>query len=255
MAKIDAIDVPKLTWPEAAAPSTPASGKVVTYAKSDGLMYSKDDAGVEVLMSSGAASGIPATIFDAKGDLIGASAADTAVRIPAPAANNDSLGALSSATSGLAFLRHRFCFKTADESFSSTTPADSTSMLFAIEASKSYSFRFIVYFNTNAATVALMLSVSGPASCAGTMGLYEPNSAAGGQTIVHLVAGRSTDLSTPLVLGALTAGPGTGPTMAIIEGFITNSTNAGNIQLRHASETNTATTIMRDSHGELWEVA
>jgi len=57
MAKIDAIDVPKLTWPEAAAPSTPASGKVVTYAKSDGLMYSKDDAGVETLMSGGAGGG------------------------------------------------------------------------------------------------------------------------------------------------------------------------------------------------------
>lgn len=57
MAKIDAIDVPKLTWPEAAAPSTPASGKVVTYAKSDGLMYSKDDAGTETLMSGGTGSG------------------------------------------------------------------------------------------------------------------------------------------------------------------------------------------------------
>jgi len=57
MAKIDAIDVPKLTWPEAAAPSTPASGKVVTYAKSDGKMYSKDDAGTETLMSGGTGGG------------------------------------------------------------------------------------------------------------------------------------------------------------------------------------------------------
>jgi len=43
----------KLTYAEVAAPSTPASGKVVTYAKSDGLMYSKDDAGTETLMSAG----------------------------------------------------------------------------------------------------------------------------------------------------------------------------------------------------------
>jgi hypothetical protein len=53
MAKIDAIDVPKLIFPEAAAPSTPASAKVIIYAKSDGLMYSKDDAGTEVVMSGG----------------------------------------------------------------------------------------------------------------------------------------------------------------------------------------------------------
>lgn len=56
MAKISGIDVPTLTWPEAAAPGTPASGKVVTYAKTDGKMYSKDDAGVETLMSAGAGS-------------------------------------------------------------------------------------------------------------------------------------------------------------------------------------------------------
>ena len=39
---------------EIAAPSTPSTGKVVLYAKSDGLVYSKDDAGVETLVSSGA---------------------------------------------------------------------------------------------------------------------------------------------------------------------------------------------------------
>jgi hypothetical protein len=36
---------------------TPASGKVNVYAKADGLMYSKDDAGTETLMSSGAGGG------------------------------------------------------------------------------------------------------------------------------------------------------------------------------------------------------
>lgn len=38
---------------EAAAPSTPASGKVILYAKTDGLLYSKDDAGTETLVSGG----------------------------------------------------------------------------------------------------------------------------------------------------------------------------------------------------------
>jgi len=47
----------KIEYAEVAAPSTPAAAKVVTYAKSDGLVYSKDDAGVETLMSSGPAAG------------------------------------------------------------------------------------------------------------------------------------------------------------------------------------------------------
>lgn len=43
---------------EGSAPSTPASGKVVVYAKADGLVYSKDDAGTETALGgSGSFSG------------------------------------------------------------------------------------------------------------------------------------------------------------------------------------------------------
>jgi hypothetical protein len=69
----------KIHFAEGAAPATPDAGEVVTYAKADGLMYSKDDAGVETPMS--ASAGIAATLFDAEGDLIIASAADTAARL------------------------------------------------------------------------------------------------------------------------------------------------------------------------------
>lgn len=40
-------------YTEAAAPSTPPSNQVVIYAKADGLMYSKDDAGAETALGSG----------------------------------------------------------------------------------------------------------------------------------------------------------------------------------------------------------
>lgn len=50
---------------EAAAPSTPATGKVVIYAKTDGLIYGKDDAGTETQLSNllveAAAPSTPAT--------------------------------------------------------------------------------------------------------------------------------------------------------------------------------------------------
>jgi hypothetical protein len=86
MAQIDDIDIPKLIFPEAAAPGTPAAGKVIIYSKADGLMYQKDDAGTETQMGPGS-GGIPATIFDAAGDIIVASAADTAARLAIGAAN------------------------------------------------------------------------------------------------------------------------------------------------------------------------
>lgn len=42
----------QLILDESAAPSTPASGKVAIYAKTDGLVYGKDDAGTETLISN-----------------------------------------------------------------------------------------------------------------------------------------------------------------------------------------------------------
>ena len=48
---------PRFLISEGGSTSTPASGRVTVYAKADGLLYSKDDAGTETLMSSGAAAG------------------------------------------------------------------------------------------------------------------------------------------------------------------------------------------------------
>lgn len=42
---------------EGVAPSTPATGKVSIYAKTDGLIYGKDDAGTETKLSNAASSG------------------------------------------------------------------------------------------------------------------------------------------------------------------------------------------------------
>lgn len=54
----------KIIFPEAAAPATPAASKVALYAKADGLLYSKDDAGAETLVSGGAGGAGPATQID-----------------------------------------------------------------------------------------------------------------------------------------------------------------------------------------------
>lgn len=45
-------EFPQLLFTEVAAPSTPAAGLVVCYAKADGLIYCKDDAGTETPMGA-----------------------------------------------------------------------------------------------------------------------------------------------------------------------------------------------------------
>ena len=46
-----------IDYDEGAAPAAPAASKVRVYAKTDGLLYSKDDAGTETLVSGGAGGG------------------------------------------------------------------------------------------------------------------------------------------------------------------------------------------------------
>lgn len=100
MAKISEIEITKLLLDEGAAPSTPAATNVAIYAKSDGLIYSKDDAGAETLMSSGASGAVATdTIWDAAGDLAVGSGANTAARLAIGAAG----GALSRVNGAVAW--------------------------------------------------------------------------------------------------------------------------------------------------------
>lgn len=55
MTKASANVFPKLIGAEGAAPGTPAAATAILYVKADGLWYSKDDAGVETLVSGGVA--------------------------------------------------------------------------------------------------------------------------------------------------------------------------------------------------------
>ena len=85
---------------EQAAPGTPSAGQVVFYAKSDGKLYYKDDAGTE---TSFAGTGIQLTLIDAKGDLVVGTAADTADRL-AVGANGTVPMARSADSKGLAYV-------------------------------------------------------------------------------------------------------------------------------------------------------
>ena len=83
MADLETAAKTKSTFAEGAAPGTPSAATVIAYAKADGLMYSKDDAGTETLMSSGASLSNPMTTA---GDIIKGGAAGIAERLAIGAA-------------------------------------------------------------------------------------------------------------------------------------------------------------------------
>jgi hypothetical protein len=146
-----ATETTKLTFVEGAAAATPAGSRTVIYAKADGLMYSKDDAGVETLMSGGAGGGSVATdaIWDAKGDLAGGTGANTAARL-AVGANGLSLVANSAQSTGLEWssvvgiLQSAKATRTAgDVTTTSTTFVDLTGMSVTLTTGAR---RCLVYF-------------------------------------------------------------------------------------------------------------
>lgn len=74
---------PRFLVSEGGSTATPAANRVTLYAKTDGLLYSKDDAGVETLVSGGGGGAAVATdtIWDAAGDLVQGTGANTAARL------------------------------------------------------------------------------------------------------------------------------------------------------------------------------
>lgn len=91
---------PSLLITEGTEPSAPAAGKQRLYIDSTTHhLMRTNSSGTETDIESGG-GGIPATILDAKGDLIAASAADTAAKLTA-GANGSFLQTLSSETTGL----------------------------------------------------------------------------------------------------------------------------------------------------------
>jgi hypothetical protein len=53
MANIETLKADQFNFAEVAAPSTPASGQMVVYGKTDGRLYSKSDGGQEYALASG----------------------------------------------------------------------------------------------------------------------------------------------------------------------------------------------------------
>ena len=72
---------PRFLISEGGSTSTPAANNVTVYAKANGLLYSKDDAGAESLLSGNATTVATDTIWDTAGDLVVATGADAAAKL------------------------------------------------------------------------------------------------------------------------------------------------------------------------------
>lgn len=93
---------PRFLISEGGSTATPAAGRVTVYAKADGLLYSKDDAGTETLVSGGASGAVGTdAIWDAKGDLAVGTGANTASRLAVGATAGMGLIVASGEATGL----------------------------------------------------------------------------------------------------------------------------------------------------------
>ena len=72
---------PRFLISEGGSTATPAAGRVTVYAKADGLLYQKDDAGAETLLAGGSAGAVATdVIWDAAGDLVQGTGANTGAK-------------------------------------------------------------------------------------------------------------------------------------------------------------------------------
>jgi hypothetical protein len=251
-----ATETTKLTFVEGAAASTPSASRAVIYAKADGLMYSKDDAGVETLMSSGSGSGIAATILDAKGDMVGASAADTPARVPA-GTDGQLLTADSTATPGVAWKTNPLTVAVASvHAISSTTGTEvtltptptlaagtyvGTVYVFAQSATAGIGPQLGINFSGTASILGIVFWMPGTGTTAAT-GVWDDNAGKPIGNLGEVQPVNAFSTTAPNMASAGVATTGVNLMARIDFGIVV--TVAGDFELWHASEDATSTTVL-----------
>jgi hypothetical protein len=144
------------------------------------------------------------------------------------------------------------CRKSADQSFTTQTPANVTDMSFAVAASQDYYFKFVLGVTMGAARgveVALTCPAS-PTFLVAKADIYGQVTTAGS---TDAVVGGLITASGGVVSHTPTAGATT--SMVVVEGILSNGVNAGTLQLQ-ASQGNGATAVnvvvKKGSYGELY---
>jgi hypothetical protein len=146
--------------------------------------------------------------------------------------------------------RHPLYVVSAGSTTSSQSFSD-TDLTFAVVASATYVFQMHVFFFTNATGVGIRLAINGPSGATGRWGGIIPTAAS--SNAVGMANAQIFTLGS--VIFATTTGPGVSGVYAIISGSMVIAGTAGNLVLRHASETSTQTDIEAGSWGWCARVA
>lgn len=230
MAKLSAITATNITYQEAAAPSTPASTKWVSYFKTDGQYY-KDDAGVETGPLTGAGAGAPTDATYLTTSANGTLSNEVVVTAPSSGGNVA-----------------KIVRKTADETVNnSSTLQNDDHLLLALASSEVWKFEFWLMY-TSGSTPDFKAAITVPASATlvwETLGATDTSSVVYGAATIT-ASGTSRDFASS-----------TGTRFLKITGIVANSTNAGNLQLQWAQNTATVsdTIVLTNSTLTAWKLA
>lgn len=273
-------EFPEVLFAEGAAPATPATGLVKAYAKADGLLYSKDDAGAETALSGAAASAAiaaheadatdahdaSAVSYDDTGNtnVTGANvqaaldAAEAAIAAGGAATSEpfvtySSTGGLSAervvATPASGGAIPYLVRKTADETVNNSSVLQNDDhLLYALAASEEIMFECDIWYSSGA-TPDMKATWTVPAGAAimwSTTG-FDTGGSSHNDSFLVQASGTTLDYS----------GSTTPQRHARMKGQVINGANAGNLQLQWAQNTANAsdTKVLKNSILRVWKLA
>lgn len=206
--------------------------------------------GTDLQVDVAGGGGIQETLFDAKGDLIAGSAADTAARL-AVGSGGYRLVPNSSAATGLEWVPH-IVRKTANQSITTadTTPEDVTGLSWAVAANEEWFFKLILRVAASGTATDGKIGWTVPAGATMEYGEYVSTGwrvqGAGASP-----AAFSTELSNP------TFGTAAQSFGLIYEGTVIVSATAGTVQFQMSQNTSSAETltVLKNSHLLLYRLS
>jgi hypothetical protein len=134
------------------------------------------------------------------------------------------------------------CRLAADSALSTTTKTNLSGMAFVLQPNKNYSFEFYLHNTANAATVGVQFSLTFTGTVTSWRTTLEHPASTSAKGWIT-ASGASPHALNPLVSQGNVAG------ISQIYGTIEVGATGGTLQLQHASETATLTTVLRGSHG------
>jgi hypothetical protein len=190
------------------------------------------------------------TIWDTKGDLSVATAADTAAKLAAGTSITSQLIADSATTTGLAWIPH-IVRRTANSSAKqNNTLANDDTLLWAVAANEIWFFEAYLIATAINTTMDIKFGWSVPASTTMSWGMQASGIASGGTGYgTPVVANAPVAILT--AAGTLSSGTFAGTAGYSLAGVVVVSSTAGNVNLQWAQDTTNANDLILNTNSFL----